>query len=75
MPTRAIRRHHRARLKHARRWYQGRDLSQEPRRHGQAIATPCACSCWMCRPRKNAGDTLQERRAREDFAADLLDHG
>lgn len=64
MKGKAIRRHHVARLKQYRRWYWGRDLSQEPKYLAQAVATPCVCSCWMCRPRKHAGDTMQEKRAK-----------
>lgn len=48
------------------RWHWGRDLSQDPRVLGQAVTTPCTCSCVICRPRKHAGDTMQERRAMLD---------
>lgn len=44
-------------------------MSQQPKRLGQAIETPCVCSCWLCRPRQQAGDTRQERKAKEDFDA------
>jgi hypothetical protein len=71
MKSRALRRHHLARLKKARRWHWGRDLGQEPRTLGLAVNTPCICSCWMCRPRKHAGPTVQERRAPRLVATDL----
>lgn len=60
---RAWRRHQLARLKRARRWFWGRDLRQEPKYWAQVVTTPCPCSCWLCRPRKHGGDTMQERRA------------
>lgn len=73
---RALRRHHTARLKKARRFYHGRDLEREPKRRGQALATPAPCSCWMCgNPRHHDGEaTRQERcaRAREQTELDDL---
>lgn len=62
---RAERRHHRERLKKARRHHWGRDLSKEP--HGMAVDTPTPCSCPMCgNPRKFFQEkTMQERRADE----------
>lgn len=62
--SRALRRHHTTRLKHARRHYWGEVLRLDARRLGMAIATPAACSCTMCgNPRKYFGErSLQERR-------------
>ena len=45
---RAIRRHHRERLKHKRRYHWCRDLINEPEILARAINTPTPCSCWMC---------------------------
>ncbi len=45
---RALRRHHVARLKAARRFHWGRDLRHDAESLGKAVATPCPCSCWMC---------------------------
>ena len=66
---RALRRHHRKRLKRKRAgyWY-GADENSGPltRRHlGIALATPAPCSCWMCgNPRRYFGEkTVQEKRA------------
>lgn len=60
----AERRHHRKRLMRRRRFHWGRDLSAEPKRLRQAVATPCNCSCPMCgNQRAYEGPTLQERRA------------
>ena len=62
--NRAIRRHHSARLKKARRHYWGRNLSQNAKELGGLVDTPCQCSCWMCgHQRKHHGPTVQERRA------------
>ncbi len=46
--SRAVRRHHAARLKRARRFYFGIDNSTDPRRLGKVLQTPTPCSCWMC---------------------------
>ena len=70
MQNRAIRRAHRERLKKARRFHWGRDLSQEPKFLAMAIDTPTTCSCAMCcNPRrrksinhKGEPETIQERR-------------
>lgn len=65
---RAIRRHHRARLKKYRaRHYggpsdrQGRELA---RWYGGVVTTATRCSCWMCgNPRRYHNElTIQERR-------------
>lgn len=46
--SRAIRRHHADRLKHARRFYFGMDHRNDPRQLGKVLQTPKPCSCWMC---------------------------
>lgn len=62
--SRAVRRHHRARLKNKRRYYWGRDLAGDKKARSQAARTPTPCSCFMCgNARRHDGDTLQERRA------------
>lgn len=59
--SRAMRRHHAARLKHARRFYFGIDSRTDPRRQGMLLHTPTPCSCWMCgNPRRVVGRTLAE---------------
>lgn len=62
---RALRRHHAARLKAARRFYWGRDIRHDAKLIGKAIDTPTPCSCWMCgNPRRYGNElTCQERRA------------
>ena len=61
--NRALRRHHRERLKKKRRFHWSRDLSKDPKILSRVIDTPTPCSCWMCRNlRKSEGETLQERR-------------
>lgn len=62
---RALRRHHAARLKHARGHYWGHDIRHEPKLLGKVINTPTPCSCWMCgNPRRHSKElTRQERRA------------
>lgn len=61
--TRAIRRHHRERLKKNRRFWYGRDLDKEPKALGIVINTPCQCSCFLCaKKRKYFGQTVQEKR-------------
>lgn len=73
---RALRRHHAARLKKARRFYHGSDLARLPARLGQAVATPARCSCWMCgNPRKFGGEPTRQERcalAREQAGLDEL---
>jgi hypothetical protein len=51
--SRAIRRHHAARIKQARRFYYGLDNSLYPRRLGKVLHTATICSCYLCR---NAAD-------------------
>lgn len=67
--VRAIRRHHRERLRAKRRFHWGRDLSTEPPQNiARAINTPTPCSCWMCgNPRRYFGEqSVQERRANQE---------
>jgi hypothetical protein len=63
--ARALRRHHVARLKKARRLDFGVPPSDQddPRRIGRHVTTPAACSCWMCgNPRRFFKDkTVQEK--------------
>ncbi len=59
--SRAIRRHHAARLKRIRRFYFGVDNRTDPRRLGMVLHTPAPCSCWMCgNPRHYNGPTRAE---------------
>lgn len=59
--SRAIRRHHAARIKAARRYYYGRDNRTEPVRLGRLVHTAAVCSCWMCGHRRlHWGPTLPE---------------
>jgi hypothetical protein len=61
---RAIRRHHLARLKRARRFYFGRNLTNEAVILGKLANTATPCSCFMCgSPRRYFLElTMQERR-------------
>lgn len=60
--SRAIRRHHAARLKLARRFYFGLDNRTDPARYGMLVHTSTLCSCWMCgNARPHFGPTLAER--------------
>jgi len=59
--SRALRRHHAARLKLARRFYFGVDNRADPRRYGKVLQTPTPCSCWMCgNARRYAGRARAE---------------
>lgn len=59
--SRAIRRHHVARLKQARRFYLGRDNRSDPHALGRLLRTTTPCSCWMCgNPRRYIGRALSE---------------
>lgn len=65
--SRAIRRHHQARLKkaraqHARMEHIGNEYVS--RALGKYVATPARCSCWMCgNPRKHFHErTVAEKR-------------
>lgn len=59
--SRALRRHHAARIKQARRFYFGIDSSTDLRRLGMLLHTSTPCSCWMCgNPRRNGELSLME---------------
>jgi hypothetical protein len=61
--SRAIRRHHAARLKEARRFYYAMDNRIDPVRIGKLVHTTAVCSCWMCgHQRFHFGPKLAERR-------------
>jgi len=59
--SRALRRHHTARIKQARRFYFGIDNSSDLRRLGMLLHTSTPCSCWMCgNPRRYGALSLAE---------------
>jgi len=71
--SRAIRRHHRARLKKARQNYWGygkfgwrsycqfETIKMSPQVHGSVVNTPTPCSCYMCgNPRRNTWQSAKE---------------
>lgn len=63
--SRAVRRHHTARLKKNRQGYHGARFSEEGRLTGKALGSavshPAACSCHMCsNARRYFGRTLKE---------------
>jgi len=62
--TRALRRHHTARLKQNRRFYYHCDLAGIPGALGKVVAAAASCSCWMCgNPRKHFNErSIQEQR-------------
>ena len=61
--TWAMRRHHRERIKRARRHYWGRDRALTPGQLGIVVDTPHPCSCLLCaNRRKHIGETIQELR-------------
>lgn len=62
---RALRRHHVARLKAARRFHWEQDLRADAKFLAKVVDTPCPCSCWMCgNPRRHLNElTRQECRA------------
>ncbi|WZX10896.1 hypothetical protein [Escherichia phage HK6] len=69
---RALRRHHRQRVKNNRKKYWAVFPHEEsPKRLGIITTTPCICSCWMCgNPRKyyknsKAGMKISEIRKME----------
>lgn len=75
---RALRRHHRQRVKNNRKKYWTVFPHEEsPKRLGIITTTPCICSCWMCgNPRKHyknskAGMKTSEIRKMEAMIADI----
>ena len=69
---RAQRRREVARLKKARQFYFGRDLSGLPAQLGKVVHTAKVCSCWMCgHVRRWVGSTLQEKRQQMAFREEL----
>ena len=74
MNSRAIRRHHRERLKRLRKHYRGGLDPNDQKSLGIAIDTPRRCACDMCcNPRKRRSrnhkwepETIQEKRAKQD---------
>lgn len=51
MSKRAVRRHHRERLKNYRidaNWWGHLKTSDSETAQGSVVDTPCSCSCWMC---------------------------
>jgi len=69
---RALKFHHRERLKKNRRFHYGRDLASEPKFHGMAINTPKTCSCAVC---CNARKTEGMTRAEKISIIDMVDYG
>ncbi|MGD9942616.1 MAG: hypothetical protein AB7L76_16040 [Burkholderiaceae bacterium] len=82
--SRALRRHHRERLKALRRFYQTQSQGRDPvaapdkapaaagKTLGMALRTPAPCSCALCgNPRRYFKEaTLQERRSDEALRRD-----
>ncbi|AKN44485.1 hypothetical protein BI021_gp146 [Salmonella phage NR01] len=75
---RALRRHHRQRVKNNRKKYWTVFPHEEsPKRLGIITTTPCICSCWMCgNPRKyyknsKAGMKTSEIRKMEALIVDI----
>lgn len=75
---RALRRHHRQRVKNNRKKYWTVFPHEEsPKRLGIITTTPCICSCWMCgNPRKyyknsKAGMKTSEIRKMEAMIAGI----
>ena len=67
MSKRAIRRHHRARLKNKRSHHWQRDLRSEPKILGKVVNTPTPCSCTMCcNTRRNPWLKEHERLTRNE---------
>lgn len=68
--NRALRRHHRERLKktRAKYWaYPRGDDPMPPRILGKVVSTPHPCSCWMCcNERRIDGLSIAERRLGKD---------
>ena len=69
---RAIRRHHLARVKRARRFFFGRNLTNEVATLGKLANTATPCSCFMCgNPRRYFLElSVQERRLFQDSGED-----
>lgn len=66
---RALRQHHAARLKAARRFHWGRDIRHDAKSLGKVVDTPCPCSCWMCgNPRRHFKKRTRRERAAIDQA-------
>ncbi|AAS77102.1 hypothetical protein T5.055 [Escherichia phage T5] len=74
---RALRRHHRQRVKNNRKKYWTVFPHEGPKRLGIITTTPCICSCWMCgNPRKHfknskAGMKTSEIRKMEAMITDI----
>lgn len=61
---RALRRHHVARLKAARRFHWGRVIRHDANAVGKVVDTPCPCSCWMCgNPRRHFKEVSRQEQA------------
>ncbi|EAM1616367.1 hypothetical protein EU642_22290 [Salmonella enterica] len=61
--SRALRRHHMARLKRKRSTYHNRGAGT-PTGVGMVYRTPCCCSCYMCGHRRRyEGMSMQELKA------------
>jgi len=77
--SRALRRHHYARLKNTRKSYWGHGRAPEwqwtPRTLGMVVCTPHNCSCMGCgNSRKWFGTrTMQEQRVYQESVWDALD--
>ncbi len=68
---RALRRHHQARLKALRCRWLSADERLSGRIVGKKLATPKACSCWICgNRRRHLGLTRQELRGLERLGDD-----
>lgn len=69
--SRAIRRHHQARLKKARAVHDRMDhIGSEhyPRALGKYVQTPARCSCWMCgNPRKYFHERTKAEQCFDDI--------
>ncbi len=65
--SRALRRHHRLRLKRRRAGYWNGATTTSPRHAGKCLRSPASCSCWLCgNRRKHHGPTFQERRENQE---------
>lgn len=72
MHSRLTRRKTYFRLKDQRKNYWSSTTTLENHKQlGIVTKTPRICSCWMCRPRKHAGDTMQQRKAQARFTDEL----